>query len=139
MILEAGRYDDIRYALDPTIDGEEMLPDVLIASPAYLGEAERWAISLDPLYASRIGAEKDALERAIIYKTAALLSAVVPQARQVNMAGHSATVVFAESPQERTARLHANASLAIEEYITIPVVPDDEILVFVTTASGQRG
>jgi len=136
LILPRERYPDIRVAIDATADGLTMLPDEVIESSLYLHKAERWAIGLDPLWESRTGEEQARLHEAIVLKTAALLSPSVPQARQMNMAGHSATFTYAETPTQRTERL---SGLALEEINAYTAVAEiDFIPVFVTTAEGRR-
>lgn len=138
-LLPESRYDDIRTALDPTL-GPTAVPSDTIASPMYLGRAERWARALDVDADTRTGDEQTLLHEAIVLYTAGLLSQVVPQARQVNMAGHTATFVYAETASERTERLLGAANEAIMGYL-----PSTELYgldmdpFFVTTVSGQRG
>lgn len=137
-LLPHNRFDDIRYTLDPSL-GEGGVPDELILSVGYLPRAERILRLRDPLADSRTGDEQELLYIAIISKTAALLSQMFPQTRQTNMAGHTATFVYAETAAERTARLHAEADEAMSGYLD---VLDDDIVgagVFVTTVSGRRG
>lgn len=136
-ILPANRYDDIRRALDPLIDSE-MLPTEVIESDIYLGEAERWIVALDPIAATRTGGELNSVYRAIIRKTAAILSPAYPQARQINMAGHTGTFTFAETPAERTARLDGEALDAVIYYIPALGVVSLDIPTFFTTVSGRR-
>jgi hypothetical protein len=138
-ILPESRYDDIRVALDPTL-GPVAMPSEVIGSFMYLGKAERWALTLDPLAETRTGAEQEALHEAIVYYTASLLSRVIPQARQVNMAGHTATFVYGETAAERTERLLGAANDAIATYLTTTEEFGLEMdPLFVTTVSGQRG
>lgn len=135
-MLPANRYPDIRLALDPLID-DDALETSTIESDLFLGEAERWALSVDPLAATRTGEEQKALYRAIIKHTAALISPAMPQARQINMAGHTGTFTFAETPEQRTKRLFDEAMAEFSVYIVINTVQIDPI-VFVTTVSGRR-
>lgn len=136
-ILPRDRYDDIRYALDPGLD-EVAVDDDIIASVAYLVAAEQWVLSVDPLAASRIGEEQEYVHQAIIYRTAGLLSYAVPQARQVNMAGHNVTLNYAETPSERSARLFSMADIAIGFVVSTVETIAAFTPVFVTTVSGRR-
>ena len=136
-ILPEDRYDAIRYTLDPGLD-EEAVPTEIIASLAYLGAAERWALNIDPLALSRTGDEQESLYTAIIYRAAGELSPVVPQARQVNMAGHNVTLNYGETASERTARLLGLADAAIGSYIDTSADFVVNAPLFVTTASGRR-
>lgn len=137
-ILPHNRFDDIRYALDPNL-GEGAVPDEVILSVGYLPRAERAVRLRDPLADSRTGDEQEMLYIAVIMKTAALLSLVVPQTRQTNMAGHTATFVYSENATERTSRLNAEAEYALDSYLE---TLDDDVsgaFAFVTTVSGRRG
>lgn len=136
-LLPPDRYDDVRSALDPMLD-EEALPSSVISSVIHLGQAEAWAKSLDPSWASRAGAELEALYMAIIYRTAGILSPYVPQAKQINMAGHTATFNYAETAAERTARLLTSAFDMLVTYL--PSLLQEEVVTpfFVTTVSGRR-
>ena len=136
-ILPRDRYDDIRYALDPGLD-EVAVDDDIIGSAPYLGLAERWVTSVDPSAASRTGTQLDYIHEAIIYRTAGLLSNAVPQARQINMAGHNVTLNYAETPAERTARLFALADGAIANIVDPAQTITTFTPVFVTTVSGRR-
>lgn len=136
-LLPAIRYPDIRRILDPTL-GDAAIPVELIESDLYLGEAERWVVRVDSLAATRTGEEQKAVFRAIIYYTAALISPGLPQTKQENMAGHSATMAFAETAQERTARLLGLASAAIAPFIPAPIPVLTGAVVFVTTVAGRR-
>lgn len=136
-VLPRSRYDDIRRAVDPMLD-DEAIPDDTIESAVYLGAAERWAKATDVAWASRVADEQESLYLAIIYYTAGLLSPQVPQAKQVNMAGHNATITYGETAKERTARLLASANDAITPLITVADLAAGS-LIFVTTVSGQRG
>jgi hypothetical protein len=136
--LPRDRYDDIRYALDPGLD-EVAIDDTIIGSVAYLVAAEQWVLSVDPLALTRTGSDLENIYQAIIFRTAGLLSPVVPQARQVNLAGHNVTLNYAETAGERTARLlglaDAAISLVVDTTATITAITP----VFVTTVSGRRG
>jgi hypothetical protein len=136
-ILPRERFDDIRYALDPGLD-EVAVDDEIIASVAYLQAAEQWVLSVDPLAASRTGGEQEYVFQAIIFRTAGLLSYAVPQARQVNMAGHNVTLNYAETPAERSARLFAMADLAIGSVVSTTETIAAFAPVFVTTVQGRR-
>lgn len=136
-LLPPERDDDIRRAVDPMLD-YEAIPVDLIRSDIYLGEAERWALSLDPLGGTRSGVEQDSFYRAIVYMTASLISITVPQSRQVNMAGHTATFTFAETPEQRTARLAGIALAYIAAYLPLAANPTANMPIFVTTVSGRR-
>ena len=137
-MLDSSQYDHIRYALDPNL-GEDAVPDEVIESLAYLPAAEAYVLGRDPIAASRDGIEQEARDRAIIYKTAALLSRIIPQIRQTNMAGHTATFVHAETAAERTARLDAMATEQLDLYLLTPVNLAANAPLFVTTVSGRRG
>ena len=138
-LLPAERYSEVRRVLDPTL-GEGALPSDIIASDLYQGEAERWVLSIDPMASSRTGAEQDAVHRAIIHMIASLLSPRIPQARQINMAGHTATFTFGETVPERTIRLANEAMAALLTYVVITETIDTSYSpVFVTTVSGRRG
>ena len=137
-LLDSSLYDDIRLALDTNLEADA-IPDEIIEAVAYLPTAERYVLARDPLAASRTGVEKDARDRAIIYKTAALLSRMIPQIRQTNMAGHTATFVHAETAAERTSRLEAMASEELDTYLLTPVNLAANAPLFVTTVSGRRG
>lgn len=136
-LLPADRYPDIRRVLDPTL-GDAALPVELIESDMFLGEAERWVVSQDSSAAGRIGEEQKAVYRAIIYYTAALISPGLPQTKQENMAGHSATLDFAETAQERTSRLLLMAQTAITPFVVIPPAVLTGGIVFITTVQGRR-
>lgn len=137
-ILPESRYDDVRAALDPTLD-DAALPSEVIGSDVYQGAAERWLLALDPLAATRTGLEKDAVERALVYQIAGLLSPAVPITRQINLAGQSQTFAPSETGPERTARLLGAAFGEVVGYL--PSVADAAIVspVIFTTVSGQRG
>jgi hypothetical protein len=137
-LLQPERYDDVRSVLDPMVD-EEALPSELISSVVYLGQAEAWAKALDPLWATRTGSELEALELAIVYRVAGLLSPMVPQARQVNMAGHTATLNYAETAAERTSRLLAQAYEVMTGYLPSLLISEAPVgPFFVTTVAGRR-
>lgn len=136
-ILPEDRYDAIRYTLDPGLD-EAAVPTEIIASLAYLGAAERWALDADPLALTRTGDEQESLYAAIIYRTAGLLSPVVPQARQINMAGHNVTLNYAETAAERTSRLLGLADQMLHTYLVVENVLTINAPLFVTTAQGRR-
>ena len=137
-ILPRERYDDIRYTLDPGLD-EVAIDDEIIASVAYLVSAERWVLSVDPLAASRTGDDLEHIYQAIIFRTAGLLSPAIPQARQVNMAGHNVTLNYAETAAERTARLLGLADETIGLVVDTTQVATAFTPIFVTTVSGRRG
>ena len=137
-ILPAERYDEIRYTLDPGLD-EEAVPDGIITSLPYLGQAEKWALETDPLAMTRTGEEQESLYAAIIFRTAGLLSVATPQARQINQAGHNVTLVYAETPMERTQRLLQTAYDYIASYLTVPETTTLDAPLFVTTVAGRRG
>lgn len=136
-MLPLDRYPDIRLALDPLIE-DDALADEIIESDLFLGEAERWALSVDPAAGTRSGEEQKALYRAIIKRTAALISPAMPQARQINMAGHTGTFTFSETPEQRTKRLFDESMAEFGYYILISDVTVNPI-VFITTVSGRRG
>lgn len=136
-LLPTNRYPDIRRILDPTL-GDAAIPDALIESDLFLGEAERWVVSQDATALTRTGEELKAVLRAIIYYTAALISPGLPQTKQENMAGHSATMAIDESSSERTARLLRLAQGAIAPLIPAPTPVLVGSIVFVTTVSGRR-
>lgn len=135
-MLPETRYDDIRYALDPMLD-DGAIPDELIESALYLGRAERWVLSYDAQAASRTGVEQEDIHLAIILKTASLLSPSVPQTKQTNMAGHSSTFAYAETPEQRGARLGNEAYTVLDTLISIPA-PEATGILYVTTVSGRR-
>jgi hypothetical protein len=119
--------------------GEDAVPSDLIASDLYQGEAERWLLGLDPLAATRVGDEQEAVFRSIILRIAALLSPRLPQARQINMAGHTATFTFGETVTERTARLLTESVSALVLFLPLVEVVDSAFSpAFVTTVSGRR-
>jgi hypothetical protein len=138
-ILPPERYDDIRAAVDPML-APEALPAEVIASSIYLGRAEAWITALDPLAPTRVGAELEHVHEAIVLQTASYLSVVVPQTRQANMAGHSATFLYAEDPTTRSARLQNDAFSHVLAYLP-SLAPDIAVTapIFITTVSGQRG
>lgn len=76
-LLSAADYPDVRRALDATLDAR-LLPDEVISSPIYLGEAERRVIARLPGAAALTGAEATIARVATIYTLAALVSPVVP-------------------------------------------------------------
>jgi len=137
-LLPSDRYEDIRLKLDPTLDGEEAIPNEVLTSDMVLGEAERWILKVDPTAASRVGGELQAVYRAIICYAAAVLSPSVPQAKQVNMAGHSVTTDYAETPSERTARLYAEATAAVAYYLPAILQTTVTTMTYFTTVSGRR-
>lgn len=137
-LLPLDRYDDVRSALDPMLEGEDALPSAVIESVVHLGQAEAWAKALDPLWATRTGTEFDALLLAIIYRTAGILSPYVPQAKQINMAGHTATLNYAETAAERTARLLTQAFDVLAGYIPSLLTQEYVTPFFVTTVAGRR-
>jgi hypothetical protein len=138
-MLPPERYPDVRRVLDPTL-GEDALPSDIISSDIYQGEAERWVVSLDPAALTRTGSEQEAIHRAIIHKIASMLSPRIPQARQINMAGHTATFTFGETVSERTARLLSEATAYLATYITfVETIDVTNATVFVVTVSGRRG
>jgi hypothetical protein len=136
-LLPPDRYDDVRSALDPMLD-EEALPTSVIESVVHLGQAEAWAKALDPLWATRTGAELESLLLAITYRTAGIISPYVPHAKQINMAGHTATFNYAETAEQRTARLLTTAFDMLVGYL--PELLQVEVVTpfFVTTVSGRR-
>lgn len=137
-LLPVNRYDDIRRAVDPTLE-DEAIPDEVISSPVYLGEAERWARGLDVLAATRSGDEQEALYMGIIYYTAALISPMIPQSKQANMAGHAVTFTYGETVEARTARLIGMAHSQLSIYLSILLLADvTDAPLFVTTVSGRR-
>lgn len=136
-LLPVDRYNDIRYALDPTL-GEEAIDDAIIESEIFLGEAERWVKSVDPTAGTRTGEELQAVFLAIIYRTAGLISPGLPQTKQENMAGHTATMSFAETAAERTARLLGRAETVMATLIPVPAFTLVGSIVFVKTVSGRR-
>jgi hypothetical protein len=136
-MLPESSYDQIRMALDPMLD-DGAIPDELIASPLYLGRAERWVLTYDAQAASRPDIELQDIHLAIILKTASLLSPFIPQTKQTNMAGHSATLAYAESPDERSARLAREAYTVLDALLTIPTASTLGGAVIVTTVSGRR-
>jgi hypothetical protein len=136
-LLPEERYDDVRSVLDPMLD-EEALPSGVIGSVVYLGQAEAWAKALDPLWATRTGAELESLYMAIIYRTAGILSPSVPQTKQLNMAGHSATLNYGETAAERTNRVVNDAFAFIAGYLPSLLEVEVDAPFFVTTVSGRR-
>lgn len=138
-LLPPEQYDAIRYAIDPMLD-DQGIPNELIESVGYLPAAERWAKARDPLFITRSGEELELLHRGIIMKAASLISMAIPQVRQTNMAGHTATFNYAETAKERSARLAALAEMALDEYLVVSVSDlAADAPIFVTTVSGRRG
>ena len=128
----------MRSALDPMLEGQDALPSQVIESAVHLGQAEAWAKALDPLWATRTGAELESLLMAIIYRTAGIISPSVPQAKQINMAGHTATFNYAETPEQRTARLLRTAFDYMAGYMPELLQAASDAPFFVTTVSGRR-
>jgi hypothetical protein len=135
-MLPVGRYPDIRLAADPLLE-DDAIEDATIASDLYLGAAERWALALDPSAGTRSGGEQQALYRAIIKRTAALIAQALPQSRQINMAGHTGTFTFAETPAERVKRLFDESLSELGYYLDLQTIQTDTVI-FVTTVSGRR-
>jgi hypothetical protein len=71
-------YPAIRAAIDVTLDSL-VLPDDIIGLPIYLGTADREIKTRDPLWATRTGAEAQALATACIFLTASLLAPAMPR------------------------------------------------------------
>lgn len=136
-MLPESKFDEVRRAVDPTLD-DGAIPDELIASPLYLGRAEKWVRSYDAQAADRTGVQQEDIHLAIILKTASLLSPGIPQTKQTNMAGHSATFAYAESPEERGARLARDAYSVLDTLLTLPAAEVVGGMVIVTTVSGRR-
>jgi hypothetical protein len=136
-MLPKTEYDQIRMALDPTLD-EGAIPDELIEMRANLPAAEKWVLSYDADAASRPETELEDIYLAIILKTASLLSPGIPQTKQTNMAGHSATLAYAETPLERGARLAHDAYIVLDRLLQIPAAEASSPYVLVTTVSGRR-
>jgi hypothetical protein len=63
---------------------------------------------------------------------------MVPQFKQVNMAGHNATLQYGETTTERTARLHADAVGVMAINVPALLVATIDAPIFVTTVSGRR-
>lgn len=76
-LLSVNDYPDVRRALDATLTAT-LLPDSVIGSPIYLGEAERRVIARLPEAASLTGVQAITARVATIYLLAALVAPVVP-------------------------------------------------------------
>lgn len=76
-ILSAADYPDVRRALDATLDAR-LLPDSVLDSPIYLGEAERRVIARLPGAAALTGADAITTRVATVFILAALVAPVVP-------------------------------------------------------------
>jgi hypothetical protein len=77
-LIDSTRYDDIRAALDISLD-KSSLPDAIIELDIYLGEALRWIDAQTPVppytEENRTG---DRAKNAAIFFAAALLAPVIP-------------------------------------------------------------
>jgi len=76
-ILSNQHYPAVRAALLLGLSAE-MLPDDTVASPIFQQAAEAEIVRCDPTAESRTGKEKEAIERAAIYLTAALIAPSIP-------------------------------------------------------------
>lgn len=127
--LDSNQYDEVRRAVNPTLD-IEALPDSLIASDVYAGRAARYvermvpgALDADPV-----------VQRAIRYKTAAFLAEMLPEVKSSQLPDQE--IMFdTYSRDQRAARLHA---MATEEIVALNSARAEAVLpTFFTIATGR--
>lgn len=132
--LPTGRYPEVRQALDPSLP-DTALPDSLIGSDVYAGEAARWVTARDATAAARTGEEGAAIERAQVFYTASLLAAVLPSVTSSKQDDHAMTYTR-KSAGELAALLLSRAEATMDALVAAPeasVIPT-----FFMAAPGRR-
>lgn len=128
-------YPAVRAALDTSLT-KKMLPDNVIALKIYQGRAESLVTGRDPDAATRTGDDRQRIQRAVIYLTAALIAPAVPQILQSRgqYLSYQRRVIDWE---KRAAELKQMAHDEIDELLN----PDGAIArpVMFTVARGRRG
>lgn len=111
--LSALLYEDVRRVLDPTVESEAF-SDELIASDFYSGRASRWVVAAIPTAESLTGSAGQAVQRALVYKTAAYLAERLPVVKQTKLPDQEA--IFDTYDRGSNARsLHRMADEALAE------------------------
>lgn len=104
VVLQSSQYPDVRRAVNPTLD-DVAIPDAVIASEVYAGRAARYIERAVVNAAGRTGAEATAVQRATMYKTAALLAEMMPEIKQSKLPDQEA-IFDTYSRKERALALN---------------------------------
>jgi hypothetical protein len=102
LVLATSQYPDVRRAVNPTLD-DVAIPDSIIASEVYSGRAARYVEAAVTNAAGRTGAEATAVQRAIMYKTAANIAEMMPEIKQSKLPDQEA--IFDTYTRTERARL----------------------------------
>jgi hypothetical protein len=136
-ILTTAEYPEIRAVISLDVD-QKALPNDVIALDPYQGEAERWAVRLDPQAATRTGATLRQLKTAIVFKIASFVVKAMPQLIEENFKvgeGFKRQSVDVDARAEDLAQRAADAMAA---YLS-PTPATKSIPTLFTTAPGRRG
>lgn len=101
--LDTELYPNVRRVLDPTL-AEDALPDSLIGSDFYAGEAARAVLAIYPTADVATGATEATVQRALVYYTAAYLAEVMPTVVDMQQKDHRARMER-ETPEQKRSRL----------------------------------
>lgn len=114
LVLAESQYPDVRRAVNPTLD-DVAIPNAVIASEVYSGRAARYVERAVVNALARTGEEAKAIQRAIMYKTAANLAEMMPELKQTKLPDQEA-IFDTYTRTERAARLN---KLAEEEIVAL--------------------
>ncbi|MCB9172349.1 MAG: hypothetical protein H6637_05435 [Ardenticatenales bacterium] len=138
-LIDATHYPEIRAALDTTLDATR-LPDSVIEQSIYLGAAEAEVLRLDSQAQERVdggGEEALAIQRAVIYLTAARLAPAVPQLVQAGSESGLSYRLREMDWRVRAAELRAWGLDAVQAVLATGVTSSLPSLFGL--ASGRRG
>jgi hypothetical protein len=122
-ILTSADYPQVRAAISVEWDAK-MLPDSIIALPAFQGLAERWAKERVLAWATVTDCQLERLKLAICLKTAALLIPSLPHTTQENFNGEGSFTKVTVDWVKRAAELHGQAENEISGILGEPIPPD---------------
>lgn len=113
LVLNVSQYPDVRRAVNPMLD-DAAIPDAVIASEVYSGRAARYIERAVVNAAGRAGDEAAAVQRALMYKTAANIAAFLPEIKQTKLPDQEA-IFDTSTRKDRAALLNS----IVEEEIAV--------------------
>lgn len=137
-ILGQQHYDAIRKAISLELTTDE-IADEVIALSIYQGTAERWVALIDPGIATRTGTELQAVQNAVILKTASLLVAALPFLEREEF-GPGEGFTRQKMDRAKTAeQLAARAQAELDSYLNAGSTATSTFLPVFAAGSGGRG
>lgn len=136
-ILSSDQYGLIRQAIDTSLTADD-LPLSVISAPIYMDAAEAEVQRRDPAWASRSGAAQLALQRAVIFLTAAYLAPALPALRSEAYPEGYRYERQGVDYAARAAELRALADAEVASIVTPEEAAPLRPITF-AAASGRRG